>query len=194
MSAASPPPEPTSRDLAFRLVGTFLRPHWATFAASMLCGIVFAGLSAALAAVLKPAIDDLVVHHKPGALTTIPLLIVALAIARGVALVGQAILVNRVGNAIVGDVQAQLFSRLIRADLARLRTEHTGAYVSSVLYDAGLIRESTTTGVVNFTQNALIVAGTVALMFYYDPWLASAVLLAGPIVGAVMRALFQAHQ
>ncbi len=187
MNAASPAPEPTDRALAVRLVATYLKPRWASFSASMICAVAVAGLSAALVRILDPAINQLIVKHEPAALTAIPLTIAALAIGRGVAQVMQASLVNRIGNAIVGDVQVQLFGKLVRADLARLRTEHTGAYVASVLYDAGLIREAATTGVVNFTQNALIVAGALAVMFYYDPWLASAVLLVGPIAGAIMN-------
>jgi subfamily B ATP-binding cassette protein MsbA len=187
MSSATPAPEATDRALAVRLLATYVKPRWGAFAASMVCAALVAGLSAGLMRILAPAINDMIVNHKPGALTTIPLAIVALALGRGVAQVLQATLVNRIGNAIVGDVQVQLFGKLVRADLARLRTEHTGAYVASVLYDAGLIREAATTGVVNYTQNALTIAGALAVMFYFDPWLASAVLLAGPIAGAVMR-------
>ncbi len=53
--------------------------------------------------------------------------------------------------------RSQLFGKLVRADLARLRASHSGAFVSSVLYDAGLIREAATTGVVNYTQHLLTV-------------------------------------
>ncbi|MDR3512405.1 MAG: ABC transporter ATP-binding protein [Caulobacteraceae bacterium] len=186
MTNAQPAPEQSDRALAGRLLSTYLRPRWRSFTVSLVCAAVVAGLSATLVRILDPAINDLIVKHKASALTSIPLTIAALAIGRGVAQVLQATLVNRIGNAIVGDIQVQLFGRLVRADLARLRAEHTGAYVASVLYDAGLIREAATTGVVNYTQNALIVAGSLAVMFYYDPWLAGAVVLVGPIAGAVM--------
>jgi subfamily B ATP-binding cassette protein MsbA len=186
MNAASPAPESTDRALAARLLSTYLKPRWLSFSASMLCAVIVAGLTAALVRVLEPAINQMVVEHKAAALTSIPLMIVIFALGRGIAQVAQATLINKIGNAIVGDVQLQLFGKLVRADLARLRGEHTGAYVASVLYDAGLIREAATTGVVNYTQNALIVAGTLAVMVYYDPWLAGAVVLIGPLVGAVM--------
>ena len=45
-------------------------------------------------------------------------------------------------------MQLELFGRLVRADLARLRASHSGAFVSSVLYDAGLIRDAATNGLV----------------------------------------------
>ena len=90
------------------------------------------------------------------------------AMGRGIAQVVQSYVVNRIGNGIVGQVQVQLFGKLVRADLARLRTEHSGAYVSSVLYDAGLIREAATNGVVNYVQHTLIVVGAITVMVSND--------------------------
>ena len=68
----------------------------------------------------------------------------------------------------VADIQRQLFGKLVRADLAHLRAQHSGAYVSSVLYDAGLTREAATAGVINYTQNLLIVIGAITVMISND--------------------------
>ncbi|MFY8210035.1 MAG: ABC transporter ATP-binding protein, partial [Caulobacter sp.] len=81
----------------------------------------------------------------------------------------------------------RLFGRLIRADLARLRGAHSGSYVASVLYDAGLIREAATTGVVNYVREALIVAITLWALFNSDPILAAGVLIIVPGVSGVIR-------
>ena len=128
-------------------------------AISIACAVVFAVLSGCLLAILQPAVNDLVVHPRRGALVTIPLTIVALAIGRGVAQAVQASLVNTIGAGVVGDIQLELFGKMVRADLARLRASHSGGFVSSVLYDAGLIREAATTGLVNFIQQGLTLAG-----------------------------------
>jgi subfamily B ATP-binding cassette protein MsbA len=187
MTAASPAPETTDRALAARLLSTYLRPRWISFSASLICALAVAGTSAALAGVLNPAMNRMIVHPAWEALRTLPPLIVGLAILRSVAQIGQARLVNRVGNAVVADIQAQLFGKLVHADLARLRGEHTGSHVASVLYDAGLTREAATTGVVNYVQNALIIVGSVVVMFLQDAWLTAAVLLVGPVAAGVMR-------
>src|SRR6185312_10874157 len=108
--------------------------------------------------------DDLLVRHKPNAAIMIPLTIAGLAAARALAQVIQSSLINRIGNGIVADIQRQLFGKLVRADLAHLKTQHSGAYVSSVLYDAGLTREAATNGVINYTQNFLTTVGAVVVM------------------------------
>jgi subfamily B ATP-binding cassette protein MsbA len=153
----------------------------------MICAAIVALVTWQLARVIEPAVNDLLVEKDAQSLWQIPLAIVAGALIRAAAQVGQATIVNRIGHRIVGDVQVQLFGNLIRADLARLRQAHTGAYVSSVLYDAGLIREAATNGIVNYTQHGLTVLVLVGWMFFNDPWLAGIVIVAAPLAGAVMR-------
>ena len=54
----------------------------------------------------------------------------------------------------------------MRGDLARLRATHTGGFVSQILFDAGLVREAATTGVLNYVQNGLTLVGVLAVMLW----------------------------
>ena len=183
----SEPAELSARALIGRIARVYMAPRWKAWFGALIAAIVTAVLSAKLIQILEPAINDLLVKHKPGALVTIPLTIAAFALGRGLAQVIQASLVNRIGNAVVGDVQVQLFGKLVRADLARLRTQHSGAYVSSVLYDAGLIREAATSGVINYTQHLLTVLGAVLVMVSNDLYLSLTLVVAAPLASAIMR-------
>jgi len=176
-----------ARTVAARLARRYLAPRWKALTLSLLCAGVFAGLSGLLLATLQPAVNDLIVRPKPGALSTLPWLIVALAVGRGVAQIVQSTSMNQIGNGIVGDIQIELFGKLVRADLARLRASHTGGFVSSVLYDAGLIREAATTGIVNFVQQALTLIAAGIVMARADWKLALFVLIAAPIAAVSMR-------
>jgi subfamily B ATP-binding cassette protein MsbA len=188
MTAQTPEPaELSARALIGRIWRVYLAHRWKGFALALLAAIVVAGMNGALVKILQPAADDLITHQKPGALLLIPLAIVVLALGRGAAQVTQASLVNRMGNGVVGDVQVQLFGKLIRADLAHLRAQHSGAYVASVLYDAGLIREAATAGVVNYTQNFLSVVTAIWVMVTTDPYLSLALIVAVPGSTAIMR-------
>ncbi|MBU2136267.1 MAG: ABC transporter ATP-binding protein/permease [Alphaproteobacteria bacterium] len=186
-TATSQPARTPARVLIGRIAQVYLKPRWKGFALALVAAVVVAFSSAKLVQILEPAINDLLVVQKPGAIWAIPLAIAGYAILRGVAQVTQASLVNRIGNGVVGDVQVQLFGKLVRADLARLRGQHSGAYVSSVLYDAGLIREAATSGLVNYTQHFLTVIGAVLVMLSNDPILTLAILLAAPLATGIMR-------
>lgn len=181
------PSELPARALIARVARIYMAPRWKGWAVAMLAAVVVAYCSARLVQIIEPATNDLLVFHKPGAILWLPLTIAGLAALRTLAQIVQATLVNRIGNAVVGDVQVQLFGKLVRADLAHLRSQHSGAAVASVLYDAGLIREAATSGVVNYTQNLLIFIGAVLVMVAND-WMLSLVLIGVvPIAGAIMR-------
>ena len=172
-----------------RLAATWLAPRWGEVAGSIACAIIVAVATALALYLLDPVIKSVFGAHRPrfSEILWVPAAFVSVGVIRGIAQVGQATLVNRVGHSIVGDIQLGLFSRLIRADLARLRQKHSGAYLSSVLYDATLIREGLTTGVVNYTQNALQVIASFGVMAYED-WVLTAIVLCGaPAATLVMR-------
>jgi subfamily B ATP-binding cassette protein MsbA len=181
------PPELTARALVGRVARVYLAPRWKGWLTAFFAAILVAFFSSKLIQVLEPATNDLMVNHKAGALLKLPLIIAAYAIGRTVSQVIQASLVNRIGNAVVGDVQVQLFGKLVRADLAHLRSQHSGAYVSSVLYDAGLIREAATAGVINYTQHLLTVIGAITIMVSNDLVLSLAVVVAAPPASWIMR-------
>ncbi|PIC01668.1 ABC transporter ATP-binding protein [Caulobacter sp. X] len=180
-------PELSNRVIAARIWREYLRPRRNRLVAALLCAVAVAGLSAALAYVLKPAVDHLISHPQPGALWRIPLLIAVIAISRGVFQVLQTTSINRIGNGVVGDMQLRLFGKLMRSDLARLRGAHSGSYVSSMLYDATLIREAATSGVVNYTREFLTVVGALVVMFQLDWPLACGVLIIGPVSSLFIR-------
>ncbi|WP_296818177.1 ABC transporter ATP-binding protein [Brevundimonas sp.] len=180
-------PERPVKAILPRVWRDYLRRRWGSLALALASAAAAAGLTAWLASKLDPAVQNLLVDRDPRALIVIPLTIAALAVARGLFQVITAVLVNRIGHRIVGDVQVQLFGRMIRADLARLRSQHSGAYVASVLYDANLIREAFTQGVVNYVQHALIVVALLIYLLWLDPLLAAIVIVAAPVAGVVLR-------
>src|SRR5690606_17086387 len=64
-------------------------------------------------------------------------------------------------------------------------------FVSSVLYDAGLIREAATAGIVNYTQHFLTVIGAITVMVSNDKALSLTLIVVGPLAALVMRRFSQ---
>ncbi|QBX38928.1 ABC transporter ATP-binding protein [Brevundimonas sp. S30B] len=188
------------RPLLRRIWRDYLSNHQTALYASMALAALAGGLTALLLKFLEPAIDILfttapqperiwgILTIPPDrALIIIPLIIVILSMIRSFAMAGQAAVVNRLGHGVVGDIQKQLFSGMVRADLARLRSQHSGGFVSSVLFDANLVREAFTTGVVNYTQHGLTLIGVIIAMAFIDLPLTLIVLLGIPAVNGIIR-------
>jgi ATP-binding cassette, subfamily B, bacterial MsbA len=194
-SAASSRP---ARPLLGRIWRDYLSRHKTALGLSMACAAVVGIMAATVLQLLEPAIDGLflgeavtiwgVITVPPGrALVWIPLIIIGAGLIWTVAALGQAALVNRLGHGIVGDIQIKLFGAMIRADLARLRAQHSGGFVSSVLFDANLVREAFTNGMVNYTQHALTLIAVIAYMAWTDWRLTLIVLLGAPLIALVIR-------
>jgi subfamily B ATP-binding cassette protein MsbA len=184
---ATPDSAPPARTLVRRVAQAYLKPRWKGLALAGVMAALVAFFTAVLARLLEPATNGIFGQDKPQNLYLVPLAIVVAAILRGLCQLLQAGAVNRIGHRIVGDVQVNLFERLMRADLAHLRASHTGGFVSSMLYDAGLIREAATSGVINYVQHGLTVFAMIWVMLFLDPVLTCIVLVAAPVSTWVMR-------
>ena len=200
MTTPAPAPDEKEplRPLLARIWRDYLSHHRTPLFLSILCAAVVGIMAATVLQLLEPAIDGLflgkpvtiwrVITIAPEhALVGVPAIIIGAGLIWTVAALGQAALVNRLGHGIVGDIQVKLFGSMIRADLARLRSQHSGGFVASVLFDANLVREAFTNGVVNYTQHGLTLIAVISYMAWTDWKLTLIVLLGAPLIALVLR-------
>lgn len=186
--------------LVARVWSQYLAPQKGLLSFAIACAVLVAVTTTVVVGWLDPAInllfhvnsaDDRITPHLPAWITTHPLIsvpavIIVFGLLRFAGQRGLTTTLNRVGNQLVGRIQEQLFSRLVRADLGYLQKAHSGQYLSSVLYDADQVRDAASTGLVQYIQALLLVIGNLAFMFWTDWSMTLVVLLAGPVIGAVM--------
>ena len=186
--------------LVTRVWSQYLSPQKGLLAFAIACAVLVAVTTTVLVGWLDPAINllfrvnsanDRITPHLPDWITahpliSVPAVIIVFGILRFAGQRGLTTTLNRVGNQLVGRIQEQLFSRLVRADLGHLQKAHSGQYLSSVLYDADQVRDAASTGLVQYIQALLLVIGNLAFMFWTDWSMTLVVLLAGPVIGAVM--------
>jgi len=192
--------------LVARVWSQYLSPQKGLLAFAIVCAVLVAVTTTVVVGWLDPAINllfrvnntaDRITPHLPVWITahpliSVPLVIVVFGILRFAGQRGLTTTLNRVGNQLVGRIQEQLFSRLVRADLGHLQKAHSGQYLSSVLYDADQVRDAASTGLVQYVQAFLLVIGNLAFMFWTDWSMTLVVLLAGPVIGAVMSKYLKA--
>ncbi|MBV9511448.1 MAG: ABC transporter ATP-binding protein, partial [Caulobacteraceae bacterium] len=166
----------------------YLAPFRWRLAFAVLASLVLGLSTAAMGYLLGPATNLLFGARQPaGALLYIPAAVMALALVRALATVAQTWTVNTIGHRIVGRIQVDLFGQVIRSDLSRLKASHSGAVVSSMLYDSTLVRAASTTAVVTYVREGVTVIGAVAVMLARDPVMTLAIMLAAPVVTGLIR-------
>ena len=156
--------------LVWRLARDFMRPHLPRVALAFLLMGLAAGSTALRAWLMQPVLDRIFVGRDGSLLLLIAGGALAIAVVKGLADYGEAVLMNRVGQRVIADVQIALFGRLMRADLAYFHAHPSGTLISRFTSDAVLLRNAAANILGAIGKDALTVAFLVGVMFYQD-WL-----------------------
>ena len=164
-----------------RMIRQFVRPYIGRLVLAFVCMGLMAGATATNAWLMQPMLDRVFVAHDATLLLVIPAAVVALAFIKGFANYGQTVLMTNVGQRVVGDVQAALFARMMRNDLAFFHANPTGTLISRFTTDAVLLRAAATDILANIGKNAVTALFLGALMFYQDWRLALVAIVVFPL-------------
>ena len=171
MSASSPPGPAvpvTTRALVRRLLLDHIRPHlgW------IMLGVIAMGLAAAATAanawLMEPVLDDVFVRRDHTMLYIVPLAVIASALIKGGATYAQSLIMTRVGQRILADLQVKLFGHLMRADLSFFHDTPTGGLISRFTNDVAMMRGAIVQALTGIAKDLLTVVFLVALMFYQN--------------------------
>jgi len=171
----------SSRALIHRIVAEHLRPHLGRVAAAVALMGLAAAATAGNAWLMEPVLDDVFVKQDRSMLLLVPLVVIVLALMKGVATYGQAVTMNHVGQRIIADLQARLFAHLMRADLAYFHDNPAGRLISRLTNDVNLMRAAVAQALTGMAKDALTVIFLVALMFYQSWWMALVAFFAFPV-------------
>ena len=159
-----------SAALVWRLARDFMRPHVRRILFAFLLMGLAAASTAGRAWLMEPVLDRIFVAREGSLLLLIAGGALALALVKGLADYGEAVLMTRVGQRVIADVQIALFARLMRADLAYFHAHPSGTLISRFTSDAALLRGAAANVLVGIGKDAVTVVFLVGVMFYQD-WL-----------------------
>ncbi len=159
-----------SAALVWRLARDFMRPHLRRILFAFLLMGLAAASTAGRAWLMEPVLDRIFVAREGSLLLLIAGGALALALVKGLADYGEAVLMTRVGQRVIADVQIALFARLMRADLAYFHAHPSGALISRFTSDAALLRGAAANVLAGIGKDAVTVVFLVGVMFYQD-WL-----------------------
>jgi subfamily B ATP-binding cassette protein MsbA len=158
----------TTQSLVARLVREYVRPHRGRLSLAVLCMAVVAGTTAANAYLMKPVFDDVFILKDESMLLIIPITILLIAVIKGAATYGQAVLMSYIGQKIVATIQCGMFSHLMWADIAYFQKTATGKLISRFNNDANMLRAAVSNVLVGIAKDTLTLIFLVGLLFYHD--------------------------
>jgi subfamily B ATP-binding cassette protein MsbA len=182
----------SSLALVRRLVRDFIWRHAGIIALAFVCMGMAAGSTALRAWLMEPVLDRIFIARDASLLLLLGGGALALALVKGFADYGQTVLMNRVGQRVIADIQIASFARLLRADLAYFNATSSGLLISRLTNDVGLLRNAAGNVLAGIGRDAVTVVFLVGLMFYQD-WVLALIAFFGfplairPIIGIGRR-------
>jgi len=185
--------DPQQRRPSFYRDPIFRRLFAKVLAHRRLLALAFAGM--AVTAAIDPAmarltgllLDKGFYQRDAAAALWLPVAFVALFFLRGLSTFASALLLNRVSQAVLVDLRAAMFERLLRWPQATLEATPSGLVVSKFLNEASnalnLAAEVMTTAV----RDTLTVVALTAVLLYYNWQLTLLILLMAPAIALVLR-------
>ncbi|WP_341729626.1 ABC transporter ATP-binding protein [Brooklawnia sp.] len=168
------------------LLWSYARPHLRTLVIGVLLGLFATAVNLATPMVTKWVLDSLGARLE---LTRPIILLVLLLIVGIVATLAQSVLLGRLSEHIVLDARRDLIQQFFLAKLEQIQRFRTGELVTRVTSDTVLLREATTTSVVQLINGFVSLIGTIALMAVLDMPLLLTMLIALLVVGGLFGVL-----
>lgn len=159
--------------LVKRLVREYLRPYVGQLALAFIFMAVAAAMTAGIAQLMQPVLDDVLSADGQGNdIWFIATLVFGVFLFRGIATYLHTIIMNKIGQSIVADIQKSLFEKFMVMDLAFFHANPSGQLISRVVNDVNVMRAAVSDSLTGLGKSTLTLIFLIAVMFYQD-WVLS---------------------
>ena len=159
----------------------YVKKHFKRLLISIFLSIIVAATTGAIAWLLDPAVKKIFINKDKTFAWFIPLCIILTFSLKGLSLYLARMNIIKVGARIGGELQKKIANYIINADIKILENRHSGKFVSNIFYDAGLITNLVSTGILNLVKDSFSLIVLVTLMFYQNWKLAAFAILMMPL-------------
>ncbi len=168
-----------NRHLILRCLGYFM-PHKIKVLAAFLSMFVVAGCTAAMAYLVKPAIDQIFVNRDVEALKLLPFMIMGVMVTKCCFRFVQTYYMNSVGMRVIEALRNDLYEKIVVLPMRFYEESQVGMLMSRILNDVVEIRNSVPS-LVMLIREVFEVAGLIGVVFYQDAELAFYAVVVVPI-------------
>tara|TARA_B100000029_G_scaffold390066_1_gene386763 strand:- start:3842 stop:5587 length:1746 start_codon:yes stop_codon:yes gene_type:complete len=172
-----------------RLYHSYVKRHFPKLIISLILSFAVAGSTAAIAWLLDPAVEKMFIEQDKSMMLLIPIGIVLAFSIKGSTLYFARIILIKIGNEVVKELQVQLASSILKSDTHTIESKHSGKYLSLFLYDVNQVNSLVSAGVLNLMKDTLTLIVLVGLMFYQNWKLAFFALIIMPFAAFVAKSL-----
>ena len=169
-----------NRDLYLRL-WLLVQPYWRRILIAMLAMLGVSGLTALIAFLIKPALDDIFFGKRQDMLYLLPPLVIVLYAFKGLFYYTHEYMMNYVGGVIITQLRDALYRQYMALPQIFHDRTATGLLISRVTYDVNILQSSVSTVITNLLKDIFTIIGLVGVIFYREWRLALIAMLVFPV-------------
>ena len=158
--------------------------HWKGYAFAFAMMGLIATATSISAWIIGQIVDKIFVGRSLSAVWEITFAIVAIYAVKGLATYGQQVVLSRVANGIVADIQTRIFNQMLRMKVAFYGRAHSSEFIARQAFIAQSASNVLNLLITTLSRDALTIVGLVIVMVSQDPLLSLLALMFVP--GAVL--------
>jgi ATP-binding cassette subfamily B protein len=162
------PEDVPDKPVSLRRIGRLFRPYRVRLSGLLTLIFLSAGLGVISPFLLREVLDTAYPNHDVALLSALVGGMIALSVLTSVIGVAQTYISNQVGQRVMHDLRASVYSHLQRMSLAFFTHTRTGEVQSRIANDIGGIDSVVTSTATSIVQNVTTVVATVVAMFLLD--------------------------
>jgi subfamily B ATP-binding cassette protein MsbA len=159
----------------------YLKPHKWRMSAAIGAMLGVSAITALLAYMVKPVLDDVFFAKRENMLYLLPPLVVILYLIKGSLSYTHNYQMSYIGNATVTRLRDELFASIQRQPLGFFDGEATGVLMSRLTYDVNLLQDAVTRVVTSLFKDSFTLIGLTAVIFYREWRLAIMAMVVFPV-------------
>ena len=159
----------------------YARPYLWRIGISLGCSLGVAATDVASAKLIQPLIDYIIVDRNYDLVDLVPVIIVGIALFKGVSRFFQEYFIKTAGQLVVQDIRNDLYRHTLRLSMGFHTRNKTGNLMSRILNDVNYMQRSAADVLVDTLRESFTMIGLVGLAFYTDWKLASAAFIVLPV-------------
>jgi len=166
---------------------SFAKPYWKLGLGSILAMVATAGLEPLLPALMKPLIDESLIAKDPESLWQIPLLLVVVFVAKGIADYLATVSSQTLAHRTMADLRQAVFEHQLALPMSVHQTEEPGRMLSRITYDITMVSDAVASAWLILIRDTLILIALFGFLFYTAWPLTLLVIAMAPLVAIVIK-------
>ncbi len=166
---------------------SFAKPYWKLGLASVFAMVATAGLEPLLPALMKPLIDESLIAKDPESLWQVPLLIVVVFVAKGIADYLATVSSQTLAHRTMADLRQAVFEHQLALPMSVHQTEEPGRMLSRITYDITMVSDAVASAWLILIRDTLILIALLSFLFYTAWPLTLLVIAMAPLVAIVIK-------